>query len=138
MPSTRFSGFSGHVLAPLIYREIKIMPHKEQSAGVYCHSRKAGVLKKTGAGYEFIYDSDYLADPAALPVSLSMPLRREKYESTGLFPFFEGLLPEGWLLEITSAVAKIDKNDKFRLLLHTGQDPIGAVSVRPVEEDSHE
>lgn len=102
-------------------------------AAVYYRERKAGVLTKTSAGYEFVYDPAYLADPAAQPISLSMPLRDEKYESSRLFSFFDGLLPEGWLLDLISATAKIDKNDKFRLLLHTGRDPIGAVSIRPTE-----
>ena len=62
-----------------------------------------------------------------------MPLRAEKYDSKELFPFFDGLLPEGWLLDLDCAAAKIDKNDKFRLLLHTGRDPVGAVSVQPIE-----
>ncbi len=102
-------------------------------AAVYYHELKAGVLTKTRAGYEYIYDPEYLADPAARPISLSMPLRDEKFESSRLFSFFDGLLPEGWLLDLISANAKIDKNDKFRLLIHTGRDPIGAVSIRPTE-----
>ena len=105
-----------------------------EAAIVYYGKRKAGILGKTKAGYEFAYDPDYLKEPSALPVSLSLPLASERYESTQLFPFFEGLLPEGWLLNITATTAKIDKEDKFHLLLHTGQDPIGAVSVRPLEE----
>lgn len=104
-----------------------------ETAMVYYGKRKAGILGKTKAGYEFTYDSDYLKGPAALPISLSLPLTSEKYESRELFPFFEGLLPEGWLLNITATTAKIDKEDKFRLLLHTGEDPIGAVSIMPIE-----
>ena len=110
------------------------MRTEENTAVVFYDSRKAGILARTGAGYEFAYCPEYLTDPSARPVSLSMPLRREKYESDELFSFFEGLLPEGWLLEITCAVAKIDKNDRFRLLLHTGRDPVGAVSVMPARE----
>ena len=105
-----------------------------RSGVVYYNDKKAGLLRETGDGYEFAYDPDYLKEPSALPVSLSLPLASERYESTQLFPFFEGLLPEGWLLNITATTAKIDKEDKFHLLLHTGQDPIGAVSVRPLEE----
>jgi serine/threonine-protein kinase HipA len=63
-----------------------------------------------------------------------MPLRNEAFNSTRLFPFFDGLLPEGWLLDLTVASAKIDREDKFALLLHTGRDPVGAVSVRPLDE----
>ncbi|MFA5138875.1 MAG: HipA N-terminal domain-containing protein [Elusimicrobiota bacterium] len=110
---------------------------REQRAAVFCKGRRAGLLTKKDTGYEFSYDAGYLAAPEAAPISLAMPLRPEKYESGALFPFFDGLLPEGWLLDLTCAAAKIDKDDKFRLLLHTGQDPVGAVSVRPLEDDPH-
>lgn len=103
-------------------------------ASVFFGSKRAGLLTKKTGGYEFVYDGDYLAEPQAAPISLSMPLRREPFASKELFPFFEGLLPEGWLLDLTCAVAKIDKDDRFSLLLKTGEDPVGAVSVRPVEE----
>ena len=105
-------------------------------ATVFFGTKTAGVLTKTPGGYDFVYDGGYLADASAAPISLSMPLRPEKYESKELFPFFDGLLPEGWLLDLDCAAAKIDKNDKFRLLLHTGRDPVGAVSVRPLEESN--
>ena len=103
-------------------------------AEVFYGDRRAGELRKTDTGFEFAYDSSYLSDPGVQPISLAMPLRAEKYESKALFPFFDGLLPEGWLLDLICASAKIDKNDKFRLLLHTGQDPIGAVSVKAIED----
>jgi serine/threonine-protein kinase HipA len=102
-------------------------------ADVFYLDKRAGTLTKTRTGYEFEYDLAYLADRAARPISLSMPLQSDKYVSRQLFSFFEGLLPEGWLLDLISATAKIDKNDKFRLLLHTGSDPIGAVSIRSSE-----
>lgn len=105
-------------------------------AGVFYRDKRAGTLTKTDSGYEFLYDAAYLTDPAARPISFSMPLQAEKYEAKNLFPFFEGLLPEGWLLEVISATAKIDKNDGFALLVHTGRDPVGAVSIRPAEGDS--
>ncbi len=103
-------------------------------AEVFYRDKRAGELRKTDEGFEFSYDGAYLSSPGALPISLSLPLRAEKYESKILFPFFVGLLPEGWLLDLICAAAKIDKNDKFGLLLHTGQDPIGAVSVVAAED----
>lgn len=103
-------------------------------ASVFFGSKRAGLLTKKAGGYEFAYDAGYLADPAAAPISLSLPLREARFEAEELFPFFEGLLPEGWLLELTCAAAKIDKDDRFALLLHTGRDPVGAVSVLPVED----
>ncbi len=108
-----------------------------QSAIVFCKGKQAGLLAKKAGGYEFSYAAAYLFDPDAVPISLAIPLRPERYESRALFPFFDGLLPEGWLLDLTCAAAKIDKDDKFRLLLQTGQDPVGAVSVRPLEDERH-
>ena len=43
-------------------------------------------------------DADWLARPDAVPVSLTLPLRPEPYDSRSLHPFFENLLPEGWLI----------------------------------------
>src|SRR5271170_606319 len=103
-------------------------------AEVYYRDKRAGELSKTDKGFEFAYDGAYLSDPVARQISLSMPLRSEKYESKSLLPFFDGMLPEGWLLDLICASAKIDKNDKFRLILHTGQDPIGAVSLKAIED----
>jgi serine/threonine-protein kinase HipA len=50
----------------------------------------------------FAYSSEWLARPDAVPVSLTLPLRGEPYVSQGLHPFFENLLPEGWLLDVTA------------------------------------
>lgn len=103
-------------------------------ASVFFGSKRAGLLTKKPGGYEFTYDGAYLAEPGAAPISLSLPLREARFESTELFPFFEGLLPEGWMLDLTCTAAKIDVDDRFALLLRTGRDPVGAVSVLPVED----
>lgn len=113
------------------------MEDQEERAIVFYGDKEAGELIKKPAGFEFVYRSEYLRDPDAMPISLAMPLAETPYESPTLFPFFEGLLPEGWLLELTCTAAKIDKNDKFHLLLHTGKDPVGAISVRPADKESH-
>lgn len=110
----------------------------EERAAVFYGPKKAGELIRKRDGFEFVYDRDYLSDPEAMPISLGLPLREEKYASKMLFPFFDGLLPEGWLLDLTCAVAKIDMNDRFRLLLYAGGDPIGAVSVRPLEDEHYD
>lgn len=105
----------------------------QKQAVVFYGKKRAGRLTHGKDGYEFVYDRAYMSEAGAMPISLAMPLREEKYQSKDIFPFFDGLLPEGWLLDLTCSIAKIDKNDKFRLLLHTGEDPVGAVSIRPVE-----
>lgn len=113
------------------------MENQEERALVFYGDKEAGELIKNPAGYEFAYKPEYLQNPDAMPISLAMPLTETKYESPTLFPFFDGMLPEGWLLELTCTSAKIDKNDKFHLLLHTGKDPIGAISVRAADKESH-
>lgn len=93
-----------------------------------------GTLEETGSGTRFTYDAAWLSHPDRLPVSLTLPLRAEPYDSPGLHPFFENLLPEGWLLEISTAKLKISKDDAFGLLLATCADCIGAVEIRPLVE----
>jgi serine/threonine-protein kinase HipA len=97
---------------------------------------RVGVLEETNEGTRFTYDRAWLARADALSISLTLPLRDEAYDSRGLHPFFENLLPEGWLLEISTAKLKIPKDDAFGLLLATCADCIGAVEVRPdADED---
>ena len=105
-----------------------------RKAHIFYKDRMAGILEKTKHGYIFTYDDIYLSQPDAKPVSFSLPLRFEPYQAKDLFPFFENLLPEGWLLEIVTKVSKIDKSDKFSLLLHNAGDPVGAVSIQPAKE----
>ena len=79
----------------------------------------AGILKETDEGYSFKYDGEYAADNANAPVSLTLPLREEEYTSKWLFPFFDGLIPEGWLLNIVTHNWKLDSYlpDKLKATL---------------------
>lgn len=61
-----------------------------------------------------------------------MPVTKGVYSEKRLFPFFEGLIPEGWLLDIASTNWKINKNDRMGLLLACCKSCIGAVSVEPI------
>jgi serine/threonine-protein kinase HipA len=101
---------------------------------VYYDKTLAGHIEETDAGYEFKYDGDYLAIPSAKPVSLTLPLRQAPYHSKTLFAFFDGLIPEGWLLNIAKEHWKILTNDRFELLMLTCKDTIGAVTVIPEQE----
>ncbi len=100
--------------------------------------KAAGILKETDEGYEFQYDNEYLADETSKPVSLTLPLSVKPYKSTVLFPFFDGLIPEGWLLDVALRNTDISELDRFSLLLLCCKDCIGAVSVIPIKEDGDE
>ena len=90
----------------------------------------AGILCETDEGYTFSYDEEYLDRENASAVSLTMPLSKDMYRSKTLFSFFDGLIPEGWLLDVVSRNWKIDVRDRFGLLLVACRDAIGNVSVR--------
>jgi serine/threonine-protein kinase HipA len=96
---------------------------------VQLDGRRVGVIEEREAGTRFTYDEAWLATPDRLPISLTMPLRPEPFDHRGLHPFFENLLPEGWLLELSTAKLKISKDDAFGLLLATCGDCIGAVEI---------
>ena len=83
-------------------------------------------------GYTFEYDADYLTSANAEAVSLTLPLSDKPYRDKVLFPFFDGLIPEGWLLNIAEKNWKIDTRDRMSLLLACSKDCIGAVGVEPI------
>jgi serine/threonine-protein kinase HipA len=108
-----------------------------RTAIVQLAGRRCGRLEELANGRtRFRYDADWLAERAARPVSLTMPLRAEPYEAPGLLPFFTNLLPEGWLLDISLARLKIARDDAFGLLLATCRDCMGEVEIVPAEADA--
>ena len=98
---------------------------------VYMDARPAGTIMEDEHGYTFVYDDDYLRLKDTRAVSLSLPLQREAYRDKRLFPFFDGLIPEGWLLDIAEKTWKLDPRDRMGLLLACCSDCIGAVRVLP-------
>ncbi|MCW3094337.1 MAG: HipA protein [Ferruginibacter sp.] len=91
----------------------------------------AARLSETDEGYLLQYDKQYLLQPDSKAISLTLPKRAASYTSKVLFPFFDGLIPEGWLLDIAVDHWKLKANDRFELLLTTCRDTIGAVTVEP-------
>ncbi len=105
-----------------------------RTAYVFVRDIFAGVLADTDEGYVFVYDDDYLEIPGSAPVSLTLPKQTEPYKSKTLFPFFDGLIPEGWLLNVVAHNWKIDPKDRFGILMVACRDCIGAVSIRETRE----
>jgi len=104
-------------------------------AEVYLRGDLAGTLEELESGYVFFYEQAYLNRTDAVPISLSLPLQATPFEDKRLFPFFDGLIPEGWLLDIAEQTWKLDPRDRMGLLLACCGDCIGAVSVVPPQEN---
>lgn len=111
-----------------------------KQAKIFLNNTFTGILTEDDMGYEFLYDSDYLKTDGAAAVSQTLPLTDKPYRDKVLFPFFDGLIPEGWLLDIAEQSWKISARDRFSLLLACCKDCIGNVSVIPMgrKEDSNE
>ena len=105
-----------------------------RTAYVYVRDIFAGTLSETDDGYRFVYDDTYLNTASVLPVSLTLPLSQVEYTSKTLFPFFDGLIPEGWLLDIAQESWKLNPRDRMGLLLSCCRKCIGAVSVEEVKD----
>lgn len=106
-----------------------------KQANVFMYQHLAGKLIENEEGYHFQYTAEYLARQDAEAVSLTLPLQVGAFHDSNLFPFFDGLIPEGWLLEIAVKNWKINYRDRMSLLLATCHDCIGAVSVIPINEE---
>lgn len=104
----------------------------DQVAKVFFNGTLTGYLTKSKDEYVFRYDSDFLSSEDAFPIGHNFPLSVDSYRSNRLFPFFEGLVSEGWLLKIQSQSAKIDERDFFSMLLENGQDLIGGIRIQKV------
>ena len=92
----------------------------------------AGTIREDESGFVFAYDKEYLSRADAQPVSLTLPLRDEPYVSQVMFPFFDGLIPEGWLLDVAVESWKINPRDRMQLLLTCCRDCIGAVNIEQI------
>lgn len=108
-------------------------------AEIYYNVILAGLLTETTEGeYHFKYDSEYCKKYPSQFITFTMPVQVEAYKSDRLFPFFEGLIPEGWLLEIAVKNWKINQNDRMGILLACCQNCIGAVSVKSIVKSDEE
>lgn len=100
-----------------------------RKGGVYYAGIFAGEIRELEDTYEFQYDQSYLQESESKAVSLTLPLQEAPYKNKQLFSFFDGLIPEGWLLHVAEKNWKIDPRDRMGLLLSCCKDTIGAVSI---------
>ncbi len=106
-----------------------------KSAKIFRKGEFAGVLRESDEGYSFSYDAKYLANPQSQAISLTMPLSQKEFVSSTFFPFFDGLIPEGWLLSFATENWKLNPNDRMSLLLACCKDCIGSISVQEIGKE---
>lgn len=108
-----------------------------RSAAIYYKNYLAGILTETDDGeYLFEYEEKYITEHPDQFLTFTMPVGAKSFAHNRLFPFFEGLIPEGWLLDVASQNWKINQNDRMGLLLACCQNCIGAVSVQPITHEN--
>ena len=96
---------------------------------VYKKDLLARLVWEDENGYAFQYDKDYLLNPVYGDVSRTLPLRSEPFTDKNMLPFFDGLIPEGWLIQITIENRKLNPRDRMSLLLTLCQDCIGDIAI---------
>jgi serine/threonine-protein kinase HipA len=101
---------------------------------VYYKNQYCGLISEDEEGYYFQYNQEYLKTSNAEAISLTLPLQEKTYQNKTLFAFFDGLIPEGWLLDLAEKNWKINYRDRMGLLLMCCKDCIGAVSVVNVND----
>lgn len=106
-----------------------------RKAAIYRKDLLAGILTEDGGEYRFRYDITYMNREEALPISLTLPFQADDFVSPVLFPFFDGLIPEGWLLDVALRNTDISILDRMSLLLLCCKDCIGSVSVIPLTNE---
>lgn len=109
-----------------------------RQAEIYRKNILAGILTEDGGEYRFKYVTSYLESETACPISLTFPLQEAEFVSPVLFPFFDGLIPEGWLLDVALRNTDISVLDRMSLLLLCCKDCIGSVSVVSINDNPKE
>jgi serine/threonine-protein kinase HipA len=106
---------------------------------VYYKEHFAGIISETDDGeFIFQYDENFVLEHPQEFITFTMPVTYKPYTDKRLFPFFDGLIPEGWLLDIASKNWKINQNDRMGLLLACCKNCIGAVSIEQIQEENEQ
>lgn len=101
-----------------------------KKAKVFYNDILCGYLIENDDGYTFYYIDEYLKKSNSKAISLTLPLKDEPYYSMELFPFFDGLIPEGYLFNLAVKIYNINPLNRFDVLLKTCADTIGCVSLK--------
>ena len=103
---------------------------------VWLFDQPVGRLFLSNGRLHFAYLPEWLAQPQAMPVSMSLPLQADSFDDQQTRPFFAGLLPEGQLRSVIARQLQVSSQNEFALLDQLGGECAGAVSLTAWESTS--
>ena len=96
---------------------------------VYLHSNLTGHLIQDDHGQTlFEYTPDWLKNPNAIPLSISLPLQEGKFGEKYCKPFFAGVLPDTTKRKLIARNLGISANNDFSMLEQIGGECAGAIT----------
>lgn len=96
-----------------------------------------GTLYRDGGGaMSFQYAPEWLAEPGARAISLSLPLQHGRIKGAPVFNFFSNLLPDSEaIIARMQARFQVETAHPFDLLASVGRDCVGAIQLYPPGQD---
>lgn len=103
---------------------------------VFLNGRRVGQLRREASGaIDFQYGPAWLAWESTFPISLSLPLREDRYIGAPVVAVFDNLLPDNnEIRKRLAARTRADGMDAFSLLSAVGRDCVGALQFVPEGE----
>jgi len=98
------------------------------SLPVYFEQRLVGIIHVDRGGPSFTYASSWIGLKGAFPISLTMPLKSERFASDIFLPWAANLLPESEQLRTLGQLLGMARSDVIGLLSAIGGDTAGALS----------
>lgn len=103
---------------------------------VYFEKTKCGILSSTdNRGIIFCYTDEYLQNPFAKAISISLPLQKEEFSQKQCLPFFSGLLPEEYTRKKVADYLHISELSTIKLLEAIGKECAGVITITNQTED---
>ena len=108
-------------------------PRTRVPLDVFMNGRLVGRLgRETSGAIDFRYAPAWLAWENAFPVSLSLPLREDRYLGAPVMAVFDNLLPDNnEIRQRLAARTRAGGTDAFSLLSAVGRDCVGALQFMP-------
>jgi serine/threonine-protein kinase HipA len=108
----------------------------DESLAVWLYGDRVAVIDRVRGRPRLTYTETALAMyPLGTPLlSLSLPVREERFPQGTVRPFLDGLLPEGESRKAIAREVHAPPNDTYGLIRALGRDCAGAVVIQPADE----